>query len=602
MEPRTILAADVGSTTTKVIMLEHDGQCYRVRGRAAAPTTVEKPFLDVMIGLRNAVNRLAAWMNRPLLRDDHLLVPGNASEGADAFLATSSAGGGLQMLVTGLVRSLTAESAQRAALGAGAIIMDVLSMDDTRLAVDCVQKVREMRPDMILFTGGTDEGSSNYIAAVAEYLAAANPLPRFGTGFKMPVIYAGNVQAREVVASALGGRVLLSMVDNVRPTLEREVLQPARQEIHRVFLEHVMAQAPGYQTLLGWTRGRLQPTPLAVGKMVQQVAAALGTEVVALDIGGATTDVFSYASGQFNRTVSANLGMSYSLGNVLKEASLERIRSWLPFAMSEDELGNWYANKAIKPTTLPETLDELLLEHATAREALRLAMEHHHSLAVTLKGIRQQRTVDEVFDQKSTGQPLVDISHVGAIIGSGGVLSHAPRRAQAALIMLDALNPTGVCRLFVDSVFMLPHLGALSDLEPEAALATLWRECLVPLGTVVAPMGSGRPGHLLAQVSVAGTELDLMVGQLAVLPLPPGETAQLEIRPRAGWDAGAGRNQALQTTVYGGEVGLILDGRGRPLELPAEPALCQRSLADWWLAMDAYPKHALLKLAGREVV
>ncbi|HAI21836.1 MAG TPA: methylaspartate mutase [Clostridiales bacterium UBA8153] len=602
MEPKTILAADVGSTTTKVIMLEHDGQCYRICGRAAAPTTVEKPFLDVMIGLRNAVNRLATWMNRPLLRDNRLLIPGTASEGADVFLATSSAGGGLQMLVTGLVRSLTAESAQRAALGAGAVVMDVLSMDDTRLAVDCVQKVREMRPDMILFTGGTDEGSANYIAAVAEYLAAADPLPRFGTGFKMPVIYAGNIHAREVVASVLGGRVLLSMVDNVRPTLEKEVLQPARHEIHRVFLEHVMAQAPGYQTLLDWTGGRLQPTPLAVGKMVQQVAAGLGTDVVALDIGGATTDVFSWASGQFNRTVSANLGMSYSLGNVLKEASLGRVVSWLPFAMSEDELSNWYANKAIKPTTLPETLDELLLEHAAAREALRLAMDHHYSLAVTLKGIRQERLIDEVFEQKSTGQPLVDMVQVGAIIGSGGVLSHAPRRAQAALILLDALGPMGVTRLFVDSVFMLPHLGALSDLEPDAALATLWRECLVPLGTVVAPVGSGRPGHLLAQVSVEGTDLDLLVGQLAVLPLAPGQVARLKVRPAYGWDAGAGRNQVLETTVHGGEVGVILDGRGRPLELPVEPALRRRSLADWWLAMDAYPRAALHTLTGREVV
>lgn len=602
MEIRTILAADVGSTTTKAILLEYHGQGYRLRGRAAAPTTVEKPFLDVMIGLKNAMSRLANETGRPLLDGDRLVVPGTSSRGADLFLATSSAGGGLQMLVTGLVRNLTAESAQRAALGAGAIVMDVISMDDARLVVERIQRVRELRPDMILFTGGTDEGLPSHVGAVAEYLAAASPEPRFGSGFRLPVIYAGNVHAREFVASTLGDCMLLSFVENIRPTLEKEVLQPAREEIHRVFLEHVMAQAPGYQTLLDWTGGHLQPTPMAVGKMVQQVAAYLDTDVVALDIGGATTDVFSVASGQFHRTVSANLGMSYSLGNVLKEASLDRVQSWLPFYISEGDLRNWYSNKVIRPTTLPETMDELLLEHAAAREALRLSFEHHNSLAVTLKGVRQRRTADRVFDQTSTGQPLVDMREVGAVIGSGGVLSHAPRRAQAALLLLDALAPVGVCRLFVDSVFMLPQLGALLDLRPKEALDTLWQECLIPLGTVLAPAGTGRPGQSIARVSMPGQELDLVFGQMALVPLGPGEEMELEVIPRSGWDAGRGRKQPFRVNVSGGEVGLILDGRGRPLELPKDPALRRRALVDWWLAMHAYPESALRKYAGREVV
>jgi uncharacterized protein (TIGR01319 family) len=601
--PQLVLAVDVGSTTTKATLLEAHGSGYRGAARADAPTTVEKPELDVMIGVRNAIIRLERASGRTLLGDGRPVIPPRGGVGVDLFVATSSAGGGLQMLVTGLVKSMTAESAQRAALGAGAIVADVLSFDDARLVVERVLRVRELRPDMILLTGGTDEGQISHVGAMAEFIAAADPQPRFGQDYRIPVIYAGNIQARDFIARTLGGQMLLSFVDNIRPTLEREVLEPAREEIHRLFLEHVMAQAPGYRTLLEWTGGYLQPTPMATGKMIERFAAARGVDVLGVDIGGATTDVFSVAAGRFTRTVSANLGMSYSLGNVLVEASPERILSWLPYELDEGKLRNWNFNKMIRPTTLPETLDELLLEHAVAREALRLAFAHHRTLAVTLKGVQQRRNMDEVFDQSTTGRPLIDIQRIGAVIGSGGVLSHAPRWAQAALLLIDALQPEGCSELYVDRQFLMPHLGALSELVPERALHALLEECLVPLGTVLAPSGDSRPGRLLAQVEVDGYgHFDLVAGQLAVVPVSPGAEARVLVRPGRGMDVGKGQSRAFETRVRGGAVGLILDGRGRPITLPSRALPRRQALLEWLTALGAYPRALLERYWSREVV
>ncbi len=185
--------------------------------------------------------------------------------------------------------------------------------------------------------------------------------------------------------------------------LERENLGPARDAIHDLFLEHVMAHAPGYDKLMKWTDAPIMPTPGAVGNILQTIAERQGINVVGVDIGGATTDVFSVFDGVFNRTVSANLGMSYSISNVCAEAGMPNILRWVPFEMDERELRNRVKNKMIRPTTIPQTLEALVFEQAVAREALRLAYVQHKEFATTLKGVQQQRTVGDTFSQESVG-------------------------------------------------------------------------------------------------------------------------------------------------------------------------------------------------------
>src|SRR5215510_8963909 len=189
---------------------------------------------------------------------------------------------------------------------------------------------------------------------------------------------------------------------------------------------------------MSWTGAPIIPTPAAVGMIIETVARREGINVIGVDIGGATTDVFSVFQGVFNRTVSANLGMSYSVSNVLAESGIENILRWVPFAVDEVELRNRIKNKMIRPTTIPQSLEDLVIEQAISREALRLAFEQHKALATGLKGIQTERTISDVMTQTGSGQTLVDLLDLGLLVGSGGVLSHAPRRVQAALMMVDA--------------------------------------------------------------------------------------------------------------------------------------------------------------------
>jgi uncharacterized protein (TIGR01319 family) len=584
-EVRSILATDCGSTTTKAILIEKRGEEYRLVNRGEAPTTVEAPFDDVTIGVLNATRELEDLTGRQLIHDGKILTPQlDEKRGVDLYLSTSSAGGGLQMMVMGVVRQMSAESAQRAALGAGAIIMDVIAIDDGRKDYQKIQRLRELRPDIVLLSGGTDGGTITHLVELAELLIAADPRPRFGT-MNLPVIFAGNKDARDEIRHVLGERFDLRIVDNLRPDLERENLGPAREAIHELFLEHVMQQAPGYSKLMTWTSADIMSTPNAVGKIMVTIAEQRGINILGVDIGGATTDVFSVFDGNYTRTVSANLGMSYSICNVMLEAGIQNIRRWLPFDIEEYEVRNRLRNKMIRPTTIPQTYEDLLLEQAVAREALRLAFIHHKQLARGLKGVQQQRTIGEALDQAETGKTLVQMMALDMIIGSGGVLSHAPKRAQSALMMMDAYQPEGVTMLAVDSIFMMPQLGVLSTVHPEAAAQVFDRDCLIRLGSCVAPVGQGKEGEPCLTIDYNSKSETFRYGELRVLPLGVGEALQATIRPARGFDVGAGKGRPVEATLEGGVVGIVVDTRGRPLQLPPDDAARRQKLISWMTAL-----------------
>ena len=75
----------------------------------------------------------------------------------------------------------------------------------------------------------------------------------------------------------------------------------------------------------------------------------------------------------------------------------------------------------------------------------------------------------DAFEQSSSGATIVNMMTLDMLIGSGGVLSHAPRRQQSGLMMIDAFLPEGITRLAVDSIFMMPQLGVLTEVQPKAA-------------------------------------------------------------------------------------------------------------------------------------
>jgi len=610
-----IVATDCGSTTTKAILIEWvDGE-YRQTIRGEAPTTVEAPLNDVTKGVINATQELEELArlkyknpNLKFMENGEFVIPRKVDVGVDAYVSTSSAGGGLQMMVTGVVAAMTGESAERAALGAGAIVMDLIASNDKRMNHEKIERIRQLRPDMILMAGGEDGGTVKHVVEMAELVAGADPKPRLGSSYKLPVIYAGNKEAQGEIRNTLGEKVDLMITDNLRPKLETENLGPARDKIHDLFMEHVMKQAPGYNKLMEWTKGPdlesvpIMPTPAAVGNIMQTIAKEEDIEVVGVDIGGATTDVFSVFTEEhvFNRTVSANLGMSYSISNVLASSGLANIMRWVPFDIDESELRNMIKNKMIRPTTIPSLLEELVLEQAIAKEALRLAFEQHKEFASSLKGMQRQRDISEAFSQSTSGGTIVNLMTLDLLVGSGGVLSHAPRRNQTVMMLIDAFLPEGITRLAVDSIFMMPHLGVLSEISIKAATEVFRNDCMVYLGTCVAPVGKSKTGKpaLYAKLELSDGskfEEEIPYGEIRLIPCGEGHVAKAHLKALSGLVLDKDKNRELNIDLHGGVVGIVLDTRGRqPFGLPTEKTERIASLKKWMRELKAYPEHILV--------
>jgi uncharacterized protein (TIGR01319 family) len=501
-----VCITDVGSTTTKAILFRRGADGWE-HFRREAPTTVEKPHENVSVGVLEAMRALETESGETLLRDGAPCVP---------YLSTSSAGGGLAMVVTGLVRNLTADTADRVALGAGAIVLDVICMNDGRSAYRQIEDLKRLRPDMVLLAGGYDGEAISAPAFLAELLVESELHPKLNPDAKLPVVYAGNAKAGPYVREALGDGFMVTAVPNVRPTESTECTLPARRAIHEIFMDHVMSMAPGYDKLKPWVAAPIRPTPAAFAGLLALVSRKIDGAIMAIDIGGATTDVFSARRGEVLRTVSANIGMSYSVLNVAELAGTRPISDLLDLDIGERELWNAIGNKHIRPTGLPHTLDGSKIEWATAAVAIREAVREHVEVmrgmpAHELPGPFDMNSMLREDPKRPDGPRRLKILDYDLVIGSGGILSHSPREA-AAMMLKDALDPEDHVELAVDRAFMFPHLGVLSEMDAALAGELFFELALVKLGTA----GDARTARSLGGITVDGFEPPARVGSAHV--------------------------------------------------------------------------------------
>ena len=453
---------------------------------------------------------------------------------------------------------------------------------------------------MILLSGGTDGGDVKRVVEMAEMLAAADPKARLGAGYQLPVIYAGNTRrGGDRARNAWPSRVALS-IGGAEPAPDARAREPrpgARRDPRPVHgaRDGARARLQEADDLVAGAdhadagRGRAHHR--------EDREARRPAAVVGVDIGGATTDVFSVFQGVFNRTVSANLGMSYSVSNVMAEAGIENILRWVPFAVDEVELRNRIKNKMIRPTTIPQTLEDLVIEQAIAREALRLAFEQHKSLAVGLKGVQTERTISDIMPQTASGSTLVNLRDLGLLVGSGGVLSHAPRRVAGGAdddrrVPARGAHRAGGGQHLHDAAARRALDRARGGRDP-GVRARLPDPARRGAGADRARASPGQPCVTVEIRAPGQPAIDRAVpfGELVLLPLPTDGHAHLTAAPERGFDLGAGKGRPLEAEVRGGVVGLIVDTRGRrPFALPDDRATRIERLRSWNRALDVYPR------------
>jgi uncharacterized protein (TIGR01319 family) len=491
-----IIITDIGSTTTKALLLKKNADSYELIDIRNSPTTVEHPYEDVCIGIYDSIKLLEQAGGETILSSEstpeELRFPPDIS-----YLTTSSAGGGLQIVVIGLTMHDSASSGKRVAYGVGGVILDTFAVDDKRSILEQMNALRSLHPDIIIMAGGFDDGAIYSLLRLGEILQIAKPKPKFSKHAKIPLVYAGNQKAQNYIRKLFEDHFELYIEPNIRPSLSEENLAPARNRIHDLFMENVMEHAPGYHKVKKQTASNILPTPLGVINSLQTISAKLGKNVMAVDIGGATTDIFSNIMGYYFRTVSANFGMSYSATNVCREAGFDKIRRWIPDNISDIELLNYIGNKTIFPNYIPLDDSQQHIEYAIAREAIVMSLAQHLEMNFNTKQIgfldrlKFNRTLDKITEafyfEDQLEKRSFNMLDISVLIAAGGVVSHADDK-QILTVMNDAFEPKGITEIWKDSRFISPHLGQLSTVDKDLAAALLIKYCYKKVGLVIRPL------------------------------------------------------------------------------------------------------------------
>ncbi len=548
VHPAGSLRAPVGTPAETML-------AYTLAAEHEVPTTVEKPYEDVKIGVINAVKGLEEKSRIKLLD--------SAGRISFPYITTSSAGGGLGMLVFGLSAVETGRVAQMTAYGAGGVILKTLTIDDHIPVVEKMRLIRELHPDLVLMAGGIDGGAISGVVNLAELLSLAEPEPKFRSSDRIPLVFCGNVDAQRFVLRVLEEHFEVHTVANIRPSMKDMNTEPAKRKVHELFMENVMERAPGYAALKSWVAADILPTPAGVASILGLYGRSTGENIAAADIGGATTDIFSNIMGAYHRTVAANIGVSYSLSNVLAQSGIGKILRHLPEEYSENEVRDYIANKTLNPTYVPRHDCERLVEQAAAAEGIAIAWDQHKEMNFKIARVgrldrrKLRKDVDAFeelfFIQEDTYFQPKDIQR---IIGAGGVLSHAKSKEEALWVLVEGFKPSGITKISLDKNFKSPHMGALSRLDPALALDLYSRQCLEDLAFVVAPLGNLSPRReVLTVKDNKGTSHTLKGGQALYLN-DHGELTILLSKEAS--LAGGLKQVSLKTTLP-----VLFDCRGR---------------------------------------
>jgi uncharacterized protein (TIGR01319 family) len=558
----SILAADLGSVHTRLVLFDLVDGSYRLVARTEQRTTSGFPFFDVTVGLARAVKEISEVTDRVLLNpEQRIIIPEQTDRsGVDFFVATASTGRPLRTIMLGLVPEISIASGLRAAAGTYVEIVGTMSLDDTRSEEERVNALVKANPDLILITGGTEYGAMEPILQLARLVQLA--LLLLERARRPVILYAGNSALVPQIRTMFEGMTALFIAPNVRPSLEEEYLDGAQLQLGQAFDAYKATRGGGFDTVGQMSERGVLPTAQSYDLIVEYLGRAQaesGRGVLAVDVGSAVSTLSAYLNGDVNTTIRTDIGLGHSAPNLVETAKLAALERWLPFPITTDELDTYTRNKALHPETIPETLREMYIEHALLRTGIQLLVE-------------AARPTWYKTAQVALNAALPSFS---PIIGAGSGLTRTGSPGFTALLMLDSFQPEGITNLQIDPHGLIPVLGALASVKPEAVVQILDSTSLENLGISVSLSGQPRVGRPALKVRIRtenGESIEKQVegGSLWIYPLASGESAEVEVRVMSRGTTIGGKGR-IKLKLEGGTAGLIFDARGRPLPLVKDP-------------------------------
>lgn len=559
----SILAADFGSVTTRVVLVEVVEGAYRLVARSQGRTTIGFPIDDVSVGLARLVRDIGRQTGRTFYAGDSLIMPeGIDRNGVDALVATATAGRPMRLALVGLMADFSMRSAQQALAGAFVEIVAAVHLDDGQTPEDRLNALLLSRPDLIVIVGGTDAGAQRTLRQMVSLVKLALEVAEDNS--RPLVLYAGNRALSEEVSGALDTLTQVIVADNVRPSMDEEYYDGLRNQLNRATDLYNEQQGGSFRRLR--TTANLVPTGRSYALVADYLARVTGQRVLALDMGSASTLLVAALDGEIDTQVEANYGVGHGAPGLLERVGVEAVQRWLPFAAEPLEIRNYALNKSLRPASVPVGLRDLYIEHALLRAGLRHLIDNARS---HWPGIN----------------PAGSLNGIDLILAGGSPLTATGSPGFNLLLITDVARPDGMTEVLADPNGVIPALGAIANISPEAVAQLLEGDSLERLGTVLSVSGEPPVGKPIAKMKITTEDnevydQELIGGDVLLLPLPPGRRLTLDIRLTRGLTL-AGKRR-FKRVVMGGVAGVLIDGRGRPL-MPSADVTVRAGMLPLWV-------------------
>lgn len=570
----SLISIDVGSVNTRAHFFDNVEGRYRFLASGEAPSTIGAPAFDLNLGVLEALDQLQEFTGRTLLTDRGLLVSRDNEDGvgANAVSTTFSGGPPLNVVTVGLLGEVSLASVNKLVNSSYCKVVESLSLNDRRKPEAIINAICQTLPDLVVVAGGTNRGASRSVVRLASYLALAlNLIPEEQ---RPQVLFVGNEHLQEEIDNLLGALTQLHHSPNIRPHLDNENFGPARQALTQIYFDIQARKLDGLKELRELSEGNILPAASALGRVVRFLSTVIDAPkgMLGIDLGASSTTVASAFSGDLQLRVFPDLGVGGSLPGMIAETHLPQIMRWLPYDLPEDFVLDYLHNKPLFPRTLPVSPEELSIEQAAARQVMRLAIGKSLPLLPP----------DAIYPLPGT-VPWFD-----RILVSGASVARAPRLEQSLLMILDAIQPVGIATLILDQNNLINAVGASAEIDPLLAIHVLESNSFINLGTVISPVGNMRGnGNPLLRIQIVreGEREDVVEireGGLTTIPLPMGRVADVYVQPlqNVNIGLGAGRGGWVRRVV-GGVFGLVIDARGRPIQIPTSLNRRQEALRSW---------------------
>jgi hypothetical protein len=574
LDADSLLLLNVGTSHTRASLVDIVERQYRMVATADCNTTANAPYSDIGEGVRAALDQLSNLVGCEFFDETgQLIVPSRGSgSGVDAVVLTLSLQADVRVALVGLLPDISLRSVRKLTESAPVRVVAELSLGDKRTDEGRMDALCQAKPDLILVAGGSEGGASDAVLRLMEVVGLS--IYMMPPESRPQVLFMGNSAVSGKVQEMLKScQCNVTVARNIRPSLDREDLDPGRVALNEMTAQILRARLGGIEGLLSWTGGVLTPSPLGLGTVIQLLGRTAPPKKGALGIsvGSGSTTLAAGFGDTMELSVRPDLNLGRNAPRLLEQTAWRDVARWLPMEFSETALNDYLHNKTLFPQTVPMTAEDLRIEMAVVRELIR----------ASVRAASPSWRVPFTYPWGGLLPPLA------CLLGSGAVFTNVPKPGYAALMLLDALEPPGVTNLILDAQNMICAVGAAGRVNPLAVVQVLDSPAFPRLATAICPVGKSHPGDPVLRYRLQyadGRQIrgDVKFGTIDVVPLALGQKAQMTIQLHRHFDLGlGGYGQGGTFAVEGGLAGLIIDARGRPLALESDPAKNRKRQDDW---------------------